>query len=187
MKKLMIMAAVVCTAAFANAGAIAWNLLNLTASPDTASKASASYTAYLFVGTDFSAKTALLDAGKFDDFTAAAAKSANSTYVSASDMINVMGSAYGDYKDTSVSAYVIILNSTAPSTATYYQVAKAGTGTTGTVGEEVITQAFGSTGNKTFGWGQQSANTAWTPVPEPTSGLLLLLGMAGLALKRKRA
>lgn len=27
----------------------------------------------------------------------------------------------------------------------------------------------------------------WTAVPEPTSGLLLLLGMAGLALKRKRA
>ena len=26
-----------------------------------------------------------------------------------------------------------------------------------------------------------------TPVPEPTSGLLMLLGMAGLALKRKRA
>lgn len=28
---------------------------------------------------------------------------------------------------------------------------------------------------------------AWSAVPEPTSGLLLLLGMAGLALKRKRA
>jgi hypothetical protein len=27
----------------------------------------------------------------------------------------------------------------------------------------------------------------WTAAPEPTSGLLLLLGMAGLALKRKRA
>ena len=27
----------------------------------------------------------------------------------------------------------------------------------------------------------------WSSVPEPTSGLLLLLGMAGLALKRKRA
>ena len=26
-----------------------------------------------------------------------------------------------------------------------------------------------------------------TPIPEPTSGLLMLLGMAGLALKRKRA
>ena len=27
----------------------------------------------------------------------------------------------------------------------------------------------------------------WSPVPEPTSGLLLLLGVAGLALKRKAA
>ena len=27
----------------------------------------------------------------------------------------------------------------------------------------------------------------WTAVPEPTSGLLMLLGMAGLALRRKRA
>jgi len=32
-----------------------------------------------------------------------------------------------------------------------------------------------------------AAAGAWTAVPEPTSGLLLLLGMAGLALKRKRA
>ena len=28
---------------------------------------------------------------------------------------------------------------------------------------------------------------SWTAAPEPTSGLLLLLGVAGLALKRKRA
>ena len=31
------------------------------------------------------------------------------------------------------------------------------------------------------------SGVAWTAVPEPTSGLLLLLGVAGLALKRKRA
>ncbi len=44
-------------------------------------------------------------------------------------------------------------------------------------------------------WGSQStasqAAGAWTSVtssvPEPTSGLLMLLGMAGLALRRKRA
>ena len=30
-------------------------------------------------------------------------------------------------------------------------------------------------------------SAAAAPVPEPTSGLLMLLGMAGLALKRKRA
>ena len=34
---------------------------------------------------------------------------------------------------------------------------------------------------------RSTAEGAWTAVPEPTSGLLMLLGMAGLALKRKRA
>lgn len=32
-----------------------------------------------------------------------------------------------------------------------------------------------------------SSQSTWTAVPEPTSGLLMLLGMAGLALRRKRA
>ena len=41
--------------------------------------------------------------------------------------------------------------------------------------------AFGTAGTSS------SPNTFTTSVPEPTSGLLLLLGMAGLALKRKRA
>ena len=47
--------------------------------------------------------------------------------------------------------------------------------------------------DKQVKWGSQytasQAAGAWTSVsvPEPTSGLLLLLGVAGLALKRKRA
>ena len=46
---------------------------------------------------------------------------------------------------------------------------------------------FGST--DTFGGDTMAGFDAgtWTAVPEPTSGLLLLLGVAGLALKRKRA
>ena len=35
--------------------------------------------------------------------------------------------------------------------------------------------------------GYQTAGSWYSAVPEPTSGLLLLLGVAGLALKRKRA
>ena len=43
------------------------------------------------------------------------------------------------------------------------------------------TVAFGNMASAT-----QSASN-WQVVPEPTSGLMLLLGVAGLALKRKRA
>ena len=42
--------------------------------------------------------------------------------------------------------------------------------------------------NETFsGTTGAFASSGWTAAPEPTSGLLLLLGVAGLALKRKRA
>ena len=57
-----------------------------------------------------------------------------------------------------------------------------------------ITMANDSTG-KNFGFGNQSTNLAnnkfavggGSDVPEPTSGLLMLLGVAGLALRRKIA
>ncbi len=38
-----------------------------------------------------------------------------------------------------------------------------------------------------FTTGGSLAGASWQAVPEPTSGLLLLLGVAGLALRRKRA
>ena len=42
--------------------------------------------------------------------------------------------------------------------------------------------------NESFSGGTGAfASTGWTAAPEPTSGLLLLLGVAGRALKRKRA
>ena len=64
--------------------------------------------------------------------------------------------------------YTFTLTATDPSGATY-----SATGS-------------GSSDNFGTGFGGIDAGT-WTAAPEPTSGLLLLLGVAGLALKRKRA
>ena len=48
-----------------------------------------------------------------------------------------------------------------------------------------------ATAAATIGFGSMATATQnasnWAAVPEPTSGLLMLLGMAGLALRRKRA
>lgn len=65
-----------------------------------------------------------------------------------------------------------------------------------TDGDKALTSATKSsiapeTGSAPLNFGSMrtaTQNTSnWAAVPEPTSGLLLLLGMAGLALKRKRA
>ena len=46
-------------------------------------------------------------------------------------------------------------------------------------------------GDAGLAWGNMTTATQnasnWAAVPEPTSGLLMLLGMAGLALRRRRA
>ena len=56
---------------------------------------------------------------------------------------------------------------------------------TGTVGSE-SGLTIGNLGTYFFGQDTGTATGGWQVVPEPTSGLLLLLGVAGLALRRKQ-
>jgi hypothetical protein len=49
---------------------------------------------------------------------------------------------------------------------------------------EILSSPAWAVGTASFSF---EGNGTWTAAPEPTSGLLLLLGVAGLALKRKRA
>lgn len=59
-------------------------------------------------------------------------------------------------------------------------------GTTGVTVNELANSVGGKIGTEA-GWANAWTATGAIPTPEPTSGLLLLLGVAGLALKRKRA
>ena len=56
-----------------------------------------------------------------------------------------------------------------------------------TSGDSPVSGQFSAAGLLAVPQGSQAGKTWTAAVPEPTSGLLLLLGMAGLALKRKRA
>ena len=58
---------------------------------------------------------------------------------------------------------------------------------TQTLKTDVVQTTLKTTGNTTLSFATPISNAQWSAVPEPTSGLLMLLGMAGLALRRKRA
>ena len=64
-----------------------------------------------------------------------------------------------------------------------FYIANIATGTVGADSGLVI----GNLGTYYFGKDTGTATGGWQAVPEPTSGLLMLVGLAGLALKRKRA
>ena len=85
---------------------------------------------------------------------------------------------------TSKNIYAVIYDATSIAAAQNYIVSDVITISAPANGA-AVPAAFGSmvattTANKFL-------NATWTAAPEPTSGLLLLLGVAGLALKRKHA
>ena len=80
-----------------------------------------------------------------------------------------------------LSAYYVVVDST----ANKYTVSSAVTLTGREAIGEQITTGFGSTPSASLNW--QDIGAGPTPVPEPTTGLLVLAGLAGLALRRRRA
>jgi hypothetical protein len=177
MKKLMIAAAIVCAAVISQAAALQWQTWGWSGDSDPDS------------GTWFDGGQAYLvmitDAAKFavaDDLTVTGGSIVDS-------MAFTEGSAYGSWNDTGS----LVDGQT-------YQFAMiltdSGTGitvpTTGLYGIDDNEGALYSvTWNAATGGGLEPTHegiyVSTAVVPEPTSGLLLLLGMAGLALRRKQA
>lgn len=184
MKKLLIMGAVVALTAMSQAASFSWKTSATGKIYEVGTTTLlASGTAYLFDSATVSQQsvlTAFLGTGV--DYTKAIDSSAISSGAIAAKSGEGLIS-WGSAGDT-LSAYAVfevgdnifisdLVNGTAQATST----------TTLSFNLKSATQAAAFADTATFssgGWYTAS-------VPEPTSGLLILLGMAGLALRRRRA
>ena len=184
MKKLMFMLAAVAMAASVHAGSVSWS--TVTMYNEAGSKIADAATVYVYLLANAEAYTSLTDVwATYGDDVKAGGTTADAS----------KGTGKYTHKATSIYAPA----DTADANKTYYAaiIATYGTGDDMKYYAEKASVTTGDDGNgayTTFGAGHLDTATAaassWTAatssVPEPTSGLLMLVGLAGLALRRGR-
>ena len=184
MKKLMFMLAAVAMAASVHAASVSWSTVAMFDASGSGAKVKDTATVYVYL-MDKTAYEGLTDIW---DTYGADVKAGGTTAA------NVGGSTTGKYTNK---ATVPAPKDTAVANTTYYAaiIATYGTGDSMMYYAEKASVTTGDDGNGAFTMGgghldsATAAASAWTTasVPEPTSGLLMLVGLAGLALRRRRA
>lgn len=106
--------------------------------------------------------------------------------VSLVDGATAPGSAFITDADIGNALYVLVLQDS-KGNVFYDQELEASWDYTLGSGEFPIDASWTADSEYTFGKGAMFESPGWYAVPEPTSGLLLLIGVAGLALRRRRA
>ena len=186
MKKLMIAAAIVCAAAFANAATVQWAVGVITDATAAGGwgegTAGAGYTATLSLYKD-SALTTIIWSGSASEWEDGCAFGETDDLFSYDPATTYYGKLVCT---TSVNGELQTLESQSFqfTTSTLESAPAISIGTD----VESIMGSIQQIGGADF-TGDHGAFSAsgWTAAPEPTSGLLLLIGVAGLALRRKRA
>lgn len=170
MRKLLLIIAISVVSYATNAAAFKWTSgkllapnLDGTVSETTASKASGTWIATVTLYDDASCITAI-----------------SGITGNSSSTVNIMTSAitgtFGGAKFEANQTYYAILE-LSYTTASGTQTLKTGA--------ESIT--IKGTGDTSITFSEAVSSASWTAVPEPTSGLIMLLGLTGLALRRKLA
>ena len=187
MKKIMIALAIATMSVVANANAVKWGVAAV--SPSSGATATTDYTAYLFIASDTSstfstytlaAITEALSAGDTSVLSSAAGYANAGSIVATTGKANWTTQTLATEIDAgnTLSAFLVIVDDTQSN----YLVAQNN-------GSEIMTKTVSSgSAAYSFTFGSQASNAnTWQAIPEPTSGLLMLVGLAGLALRRRRA
>lgn len=200
MKKLVVLIAVAISAVIAQAATVAWNIAAVTG-PD--GNPMSSGTAYVFfVGGGSKADTSSWSSIKSGAELSAALAGANFSYdrsaipdaadgnwgfTAANGATLKTNSELGLSGSTKYSVYAVITDSATITDATKFYVTTA-TASSTTYGDSAGTTKTYAIGNQTASANSSAWATAGTAdTPEPTSGLLLLVGAGMLALRRRRA
>ena len=184
MRKLILTVAVVAMATIASAASVTWKTSTTGKLYEAGTTTLvASSTAYLFENSGTTALSALVEA------FAAGTDITGLTSLATASVANgvISGGAVAGYETPgdSVNAYIAVLFDDMLYVSDAKDLVVPGTGNQAVqFALKTSSQAAAldaSAGYTGAGWYQTAA------VPEPTSGLLVLLGMAGLALRRRRA